>query len=101
MKITLILKGKISPGKTEVLRSLVKKLQQDFVLREEGCEEYEFYIDGDNFVMLERWANQAALDKHAQTKHFSEFIPKMKSHVEGGTFSAEIIKSSDRSFITL
>jgi quinol monooxygenase YgiN len=101
MKVSIILKGKISSGKHETLRSLAKTLQQDFVLCEEGCEMYEFYIDGDNFVVLERWTDEASLDKHTKTPHFSEFVPKMKGQVEGGTFSVEIIKSSDRTFVAL
>jgi len=101
MKITIILKGKTSPGKQEELRSIVRELQQEFVLQEDGCEQYEFYIDGDCLIMLERWASQAALDLHTQTKHFSEFVPKMRDCVEGGVFSVQIIKSSDLSFATL
>lgn len=101
MKISIILKGEVLPDQHEVLRHLVRKLQQEFVLQEEGCEEYEFYIDGDSFIMLERWANQAAFDNHTQTRHFSEFVPKMKSLVKDNLFSVEIIKSADRSYIKL
>lgn len=100
MQISIILKGKILPGKQENLRTVVKTLQQQ-VLLEKGCEEYAFYIDGDQFVMVERWSDQAALDLHGQTPHFSELVPKMKALVEGGTFSAEFIQSSDRRTVTL
>jgi quinol monooxygenase YgiN len=43
---------------------------------EEGCLEYMLYQDPyekTNFVFVEKWKNQAAIDYHFGTEHFKDF----------------------------
>jgi quinol monooxygenase YgiN len=56
------------PGKGAELASVMR----DYCNRaaaEEGCEQFELFVsadDPDRLVVLERWADQAALDAHAE-----------------------------------
>ncbi len=54
--------------------------------RDEGCEEYGCYEDTQHpgrYVFVERWRDQAALDRHLRTPHMATWMkaagPKMKS----------------------
>jgi quinol monooxygenase YgiN len=45
--------------------------------REEGCINYRFYEDTERpneFVFVEEWADQAALDRHFATDHIRVFM---------------------------
>ncbi|HCA27581.1 MAG TPA: antibiotic biosynthesis monooxygenase [Betaproteobacteria bacterium] len=99
--IIAIVKAKIISGKQEELRTIADKLQYEYAPQEEGCEQYESFIDGSTFITLERWKNQNVLDKHLKTKHVEEFVPQMRNCVEGGEFSVQFIKTTDVSFVTL
>ncbi len=53
---------------------------------EEGCEEYGCYEDtqrSGRFVFVERWRDQAALDRHLATPHMAEWMrvagPRLKA----------------------
>jgi quinol monooxygenase YgiN len=46
--------------------------------QEEGCEQYELFRsldDLDKVVLLERWADQASLDKHMQAERTRNAAP--------------------------
>ena len=48
--------------------------------KEEGCQGYMLYQDPyekTNFIFVERYKNQAAIDAHFATPYFKEFGPKM------------------------
>jgi quinol monooxygenase YgiN len=53
---------------------------------EDGCEDYGCYEDAQRrgrYVCVERWRDQAALDRHLRTPHMAAWMkvagPKMKS----------------------
>jgi quinol monooxygenase YgiN len=53
---------------------------------EDGCEEYGCYEDTQapgRYVFVERWRDQAALDRHLRTPHMAAWMqaagPKLKS----------------------
>jgi quinol monooxygenase YgiN len=52
---------------------------------EEGCEEYGCYEDTEQpgrFAFVERWRDQAALDRHLRTAHMADWMkvagPRLK-----------------------
>ena len=68
MSVRLVITFQAKHGKGSELAkefgSYCKKAQQ-----EPGCEQFEVFqsaIDQDKIVLLERWADQAALDVHAE-----------------------------------
>lgn len=99
--IIAIVKAQIVDGKQEELRAIANVLQYEYAPHEQGCEQYESFIDGDTFVTLERWSNQQALDVHLQTEHVATYVPQMRACVTGGVFEVQFINSNDVSFVTL
>ncbi len=66
-------------------RELVKKTKQ-----EELCVAYDLFVDQKDpghFIFVEEWPDQAALDAHCATEHFTRLVPLINAHQrQGGTF---------------
>ena len=68
MAIRLVVTITASPGKGPELAGAYKNRWAE-VMREPGCEQFEVFqsvVNPDKLAILERWADQAALDAHAQ-----------------------------------
>jgi quinol monooxygenase YgiN len=99
--IIAIVKAKIISGKQDQLRTIANKLQYEYAIHEEGCEQYESFIDGDTFIMLERWSSQEALDVHLKADHVATYVPQLRECVVGAGFDVQFIKSDDVSFFRM
>jgi quinol monooxygenase YgiN len=52
--------------------------------KEKGYIQYEMYQDNENpslFIVLEQWENREDFDKHLQSEHFKEIVPKMTEYM--------------------
>lgn len=68
MSLRLIVSITAAPGKGSELAQVYKARCTE-VAREPGCEQFEVFqsvVNPDRLVLLERWADQAALDVHAR-----------------------------------
>jgi len=68
MAIRLVVTITAAPGKGSELAEAYKARCAD-AMREPGCEQFEIFrgvADPDRLTLLERWADQAALDAHAK-----------------------------------
>lgn len=72
----------IKPEHIETVRpwyaELVEKTRQ-----EPDCIAYELFVDQKNpghFVFIEQWPNQAALDAHCRTEHFTRLVPRINRY---------------------
>ena len=99
--ITAIVKGFILNGKQDELRRIANILQHEYAVKEEGCIQYESYIDGATFITLERWANQAALDNHLAQSHVKKYVPLMRECVVNGTFNVLFIHGGETETVTI
>lgn len=67
MSVRLVVTINAVPGKgDELARAYAARCAE--VVREPGCEQFEIFrsvADPDRFALLERWSDQAALDRHA------------------------------------
>jgi len=79
--IVLVLKVEVLEGKKDefigIAKRMVKGSQQ-----EAGNMEYNVYEDLDQantVAFIEKWKDQAALDQHEKTAHFTDNIGKLKS----------------------
>ncbi|ENM5764199.1 antibiotic biosynthesis monooxygenase [Vibrio mimicus] len=99
--ITAIVKAKIKSGMHAKLREIADILQYEFAVIEPGCEQYESFIDGDIFITLERWADQASLDRHLEAEHVKKYVPELRKCVENGQFSVQFIETENIHFITI
>ena len=68
MAIRLVLTITAAPGKgTELAQAYRPRCVE--IMKEPGCEQFEVFqsvINPDKLTLLERWADQASLDAHAQ-----------------------------------
>lgn len=99
--ITAIVKGLIRNGKQEDLRRIANILQHEYSMKEEGCIQYESYIDGLTFITIERWANQVVLDQRLAQDHVKKYVPLMRECVENGTFDVLFINGGEIETVTI
>jgi quinol monooxygenase YgiN len=68
MPVRLVITTHAKPGKgTELAQAMADRCRA--VQQEPGCLQYEVFqsaLDPDTLILLELWADQAALDAHAQ-----------------------------------
>ena len=68
MPVRLVITTYAKPGKgTELAQAMADRCRT--VQQESGCQQFEVFqsaLDPDTLVVLELWADQAALDAHAQ-----------------------------------
>ncbi|MGA8760436.1 MAG: antibiotic biosynthesis monooxygenase family protein [Stellaceae bacterium] len=68
MSVRLVVTITAAPGKGGELAQVFKGRCAE-AMKEPGCEQFEVFqsaLDPDKLVLLERWADQAALDVHAK-----------------------------------
>jgi len=68
MPVRLIITMQAKPGKgAELAQAMAGRCRE--VQQEPGCQQFEVFqsaLDPDRLILLELWADQAALDVHAQ-----------------------------------
>lgn len=94
--IQITVKAKIVAGKQHELRAIADILQHEFSVKEQGCIQYESYIDGDTFLTLEKWYSQEDLDVHLASDHVKHYVPKLKNCVEDGEFHVDFVYDGRR-----
>jgi quinol monooxygenase YgiN len=70
MAIRHVVTIQVAPGRAGDFATAFKALQ-GIAQQEQGCEQYELFRsvdDPDKVVLLERWTNQALLDKHMEAE---------------------------------
>ena len=75
--ISIVAKFKVNKGEEEKFLSLTEKLGKAS-RAETGCIEYVLHkhtTKKQTYCMLEKWQNQAAIDEHNNSRHFTEIVP--------------------------
>ena len=77
----------IKPEYIETVLPLYKELLKS-TKSEKDCISYDLYIDKNDhrhFIFIEEWPDEAALEQHTQTDHFTRLIPQIEQyHQETG-----------------
>ena len=97
--ILVIARASIRPGMHQTLRDIAYALQHEHAPRENGCLKYDTFIDGDTFVILDQWRDQAALDAHLQAPHVAHYAPQIKDSVVDGRIDLQIVKADEVNFL--
>ncbi|MDO0823431.1 putative quinol monooxygenase [Desulfosporosinus nitroreducens] len=77
--IKVIAKLTIKEDKIEELKSIIPELVAE-TRKEDGCLSYQLFQDVKNKKMLsfvEDWVSNEALQRHMNSKHFQEAMPKI------------------------
>lgn len=80
----------VQPGKEKDFEEVFMAMRTHVLAREPGCNMYDLYKarsqDGETaatYVVMEQWADQAALDKHREEPHMKAGLPKLAPLVAG------------------
>src|SRR5918996_2226246 len=91
MPVRLVITTHAKPGKgTELARAMADRCRA--VQQEPGCQQFEVFqsaLDPDTLVLLELWADQAALDVHAQVNAARPPHPALADLRAAGTIPRE------------
>jgi len=88
MSLRLIITHTAAPGMGEAFAEAFKTRCAE-VMTEPGCEQFEVFrsaLDPDKLVLLERWADEAALEAHGKVNATRAPMP---SGLRGGTAERE------------
>ncbi|MEN3752387.1 hypothetical protein [Mangrovibacter yixingensis] len=86
-----VIKAKIAPGMHTEMRELSDYLQFHVIPKEPDCDFFECYIDGDNFVAIERWSSKEKMEESASAENTRHIDPLMRRCIVGGEFRADFI----------
>jgi quinol monooxygenase YgiN len=78
MAVRSIISMRAAPGKGAEFASAMSERCLE-VQKEPGCEQFEVFqsaLEPERFVLLERWADQAALDAHAEVNRARPPMPE-------------------------
>lgn len=100
MKINVIIHANIHTEKLAEARQLLGTLTTKTRL-EDGCELYNFVLDGSRLLLAERWASQVHLDSHMQAAHFLICVPALKACCEEGVLYADIVQSESVNHVVI
>jgi quinol monooxygenase YgiN len=81
----ILAKVYIKPGKEGEFIKVAKEMVENSQ-KEEGCQSYMLYQDPyekTNFIVVEKYKNQAAVDAHFGMPYFKEFGPKIADITSG------------------
>lgn len=95
MAIRLVVTFTAAPGKGSELAKAFKTRSVE-VMKEPGCEQFDVFQgvgDADKVVLLERWADQAALDAHAR---LNSARPPLSPELRRGTASGKTTSTTGR-----
>jgi quinol monooxygenase YgiN len=88
--VVLIVKWVASDGAHEDIADVLRTMREK-TLTEPGCLSYEVYQSSDDpheFMLVERYRDDAAIAEHSQTDYFKEYVlgramPALKSRQRG------------------
>ena len=91
MPVRLVINMRATPGKgAELLKAMEERCVE--VRKEPGCEQFEVFQSGndpDKLSLLELWADQGALDVHAQKNASAPPNPRMAELRQDGPVPRE------------
>ncbi len=77
--VTLIAQNEVKIEHLSEALGLYKELVQK-TREESGCIKYDLYVDEKNenhFTFFEEWKDEAALEAHRNSEHFTRIIPQL------------------------
>jgi len=84
-KLTIVANFVIKKDKIEPVKNAFLELVELTRSNDEGCISYNLHQDNDDqtkFTVIEVWASDALLQKHANSPHFKHFMVTTKDMVD-------------------
>ena len=84
MTVALVVTIKVKPGTGADFEQAFAALQSAVRANEPGVHQYELFRGADDtYVILEQYADDAALAAHGASAHFKELSPKLGPFMDG------------------
>jgi quinol monooxygenase YgiN len=86
MRIGVVAKLKVKPGKGADIERIFHEMAREARAKEPGNLFYSMHksrADADLYVVLEQYADQAALDAHSNSEHVKRFGPQLGALLAG------------------
>jgi quinol monooxygenase YgiN len=70
---------RVQAGKEEEVEAILRDLQAATLANDRGCLRYEWYLAStpQTYILLERWADQAAAQEHLKSAHVVSAVEKL------------------------
>jgi quinol monooxygenase YgiN len=77
-ELTVMVTRRVQAGKEEQVEAILRDLQASTLANDKGCLRYEWdrASTPQTYVLLERWAEQAAAQEHLNAPHFMSAMEK-------------------------
>ena len=81
--IDMVVTQLVSPGKEQEFEALARQLEANTLANDKGCLRYEWYkaTSPSTYILIERWADEAAVQAHLRAGHFEALMPKLRACV--------------------
>jgi quinol monooxygenase YgiN len=78
--IAVVARFIVAEGKVDKFLDGMQELAEKVRAEEKGCLQYELYRarEAERFIMIERYADKAALELHGKTSHFGEAMTRLR-----------------------
>ncbi|MDE0511941.1 MAG: putative quinol monooxygenase [Gammaproteobacteria bacterium] len=83
--ILIFIKVDVVEGKEAEFERLVAQVAEQSLNNETGCHQYNLCktTEHHNYVIIEKYENEAALEEHRNKDYFQEAGPKLRECIEG------------------
>jgi quinol monooxygenase YgiN len=81
--VDMVVTQRVKPGMEQVFEALARQLAANTLANDEGCLRYEWYrADApQTYILIERWADMAAVQAHLKSGHIAALMPKFRECV--------------------
>jgi quinol monooxygenase YgiN len=81
--IDIIATQRVNVGMEGSFEALARELTANTLSQDKGCLRYEWYrADApQTYILVERWADQAAVQAHLSADHFAALMPRLRDCV--------------------
>jgi quinol monooxygenase YgiN len=96
MPLTIVATFQAKPEAAERLQARLQALAVPS-REEEGCLSYRLYVDPEDpaaMVMVEQWADEAAIAAHNQSEHLQAFV-KVSPELLAAPVSVEVLQAAN------
>ena len=78
--LNMVVTQRVNPGMESAFEAVARQIAVNTLANDEGCLRYEWYRSAEphTFILIERWTNMAAAQKHMKAEHIAALMPKYR-----------------------
>jgi quinol monooxygenase YgiN len=81
--LDMVVTQRVNPGMETAFEAVALQIAASTLANDEGCQRYEWYRSAEphTFILIERWTDMAAAQKHLKAEHIAALMPKYRECV--------------------